>query len=339
VSKTRSFHFLPFSHAPGTACIVPGSTQVVKIYPARIDVFDYGDAKCTLQQTIELSSVGPLEQFTVVQNLDKGHVQVSGFSHAGYIAYRLYAANNGKSLGINVLKGALAIEQNLPPLVVQKKERLHLGCYKKQQFPDVYNRQDPAEFLPLLYTLAQSIPEIPEAIQDKPSLLTTLEEAIMQKQEVFDHFRAIWRAGFTNLLLPRLVDTDYQGFFLPVIKNTNQSPLVLLQKLYPLVRKLFFEEIEGRLCFLPLLSRTLPFGFFSCITTKGHTVSFEWSKHWMHTLRIQAACDDALTFSMPKECKRYRFCQNKKRESITCQNYEMLELKAGQNYLLDQFQG
>ena len=331
MSKARTFHFLPFSHVPATSCVVPGSTLVCRVYPARIEVFDYSDAQCSLVQTIELPSLGPLEQFTVTQNLEKGHVQVSGFSPSGYICYQLYATKEAKKLGVKVLKGPLGIAQEHTPVLLPKRERLHLGVFKKQCFPDLQYRAEITEFLPLWFMLSQSVGPATGDLFTGPSLCT-------QVKENFNAFKDLFRAGFTSLLTPRLIDTDHQGYLLPITANPNQSPLLLLHKMYPVIRKLFIVEEDNTLYILPALSRTLHSGYLSCTTKKGHELCIEWSKHWPRTIHIKAASDDALALHFLKECRNFRLSTAKRKKIATCQNKESIELHAGREYLLDQFQ-
>ena len=172
----------------------------------------------------------------------------------------------------------------------------------------------------LWFMLAQVIPHVAGDLFTGPSLCT-------QVKEDFNAFKDLFRAGFTSLLTPRLIDTDHQGYLLPITANPNQSPLLLLQEMYPVIRKLFIVEEDASLNVLPAIPSKLPSGYFCTVP-----------KHWPRTIRIKAASDDALSLHLVKECRQYRFSTAKKKKIAICQNKEVIALKAGREYFLDQFQ-
>ncbi len=115
----------PFSHTPGTQCLIPGTTKVLTAYPTRIEID--GEAQ-------ELEVTGPVEKFLVQQDLEKGCVTVEGHAASGFFRH--------------VIQG-----EPIPHL-----ERLSLGCHKKQDWDLVTRRCDLIEIAPFWFQLAQWTP-------------------------------------------------------------------------------------------------------------------------------------------------------------------------------------
>ena len=70
----------PFSHEPGTSCLIPGTTLVMRVYPSCIQVFDLENSPPKLVWETFLDVIGPVRDFTVQQDLEKMRVLVWGAS-------------------------------------------------------------------------------------------------------------------------------------------------------------------------------------------------------------------------------------------------------------------
>ncbi|MCH9610805.1 MAG: hypothetical protein S4CHLAM81_10120 [Chlamydiales bacterium] len=114
----------PFSHTPGSRCLIPRSEVVVQAFPTKLIV---GDKEYQLE--------GPVKQFTLMQDVQRCAVVV--FSEK----YRLWVWPDG------------SVSEKRPPLVSQ--ERLFLGCTKKMEWEMVKRRCDMREILPLWFSLGQ----------------------------------------------------------------------------------------------------------------------------------------------------------------------------------------
>ncbi len=236
----------PFSHTPGTRLLLPGTTQIVQIFPK-------GE-----------KDVGH-KHFLVTQDLERGRILVVGD------------------------KGRYEITgEGRPPL-----ERLSLGSHKKQDWDLVTRRLDLAEILPVWFSLGQWTPPVPYT--PAPSLL---EEG---------DFLAAFRAGFSDLFVPRNTDLQHHGFDLPPIVG---DPLALLTEGAKKIRALFIEEGE-RLSLLPHLPLKFHAGRMTGLQTKWGELSIEWSKKRLRRALLIPSCSGPLHLTLQRDLKSWR-CQGKR---------------------------
>ena len=283
MSLVPTIRFRPFSHLPGCKWLLPGTRLVYEVYPSRAYRYDIDNPEA--KETILFDHQGPLEQFCVLQDLEKGKIIVSGFARTGFVRYQFAGAPLGD------------------------RERLFLGVDKSQDWQLVVRRNNLSEIVPYLFWLAQSVPT-----EDGDEVAMPLKELV--------------RAAFGEHLVPRVVDTDFQGFKEPLY---NGRPLALLKGIYSQVRSLFFSEEGSLFSILP----NLPFisGSLANIrTTKGHTIHLEWTKGLIRRLQIVAASDDEITLHFQKEIDSFRLEKHPMTAPAT------LKLKKNQTYLLDHFQ-
>ena len=85
----------PFSHLPGTSCVLPGSSYQLQIFPCLILLFDLSQGIPTLVYRLELDIQGPVQDFTIFNDLEKGKVSVWGKSPTGFFRYHLLASAEG----------------------------------------------------------------------------------------------------------------------------------------------------------------------------------------------------------------------------------------------------
>src|SRR5689334_22585384 len=105
----------PFSHQPGAKCLLPESPYLVEAFPALVRIKTLSGE---IIKEIPLPIEGPLEQFTLMQNLERGCVTL--FSEAYYF---------------HILPNLEVVFQKNPPLPPLKtEERLSLGSHKKQEW-------------------------------------------------------------------------------------------------------------------------------------------------------------------------------------------------------------
>ncbi len=173
----------PFSHTPGVLSLLPGSTIALQICPTLICVYDLSNAKNTLIQEISLPLSGPVRDFTVQLDLEKGHLIVWGHFADGFVRYRLFSINRENAFAINVekcpeegislsyadrpirAKETLIIDegkgffQETPLHVPPETDRLSLGSHQKQDWDFVQRRADLREIFPVWLRLGQLIPQ------------------------------------------------------------------------------------------------------------------------------------------------------------------------------------
>lgn len=288
--------FRPFTHVPGTSFLLPGTNLVCRIYPALIVTYD-GDKEMGRKEL----HFGPLEQFTVVQELEKGFIQLTGFAKDGFVRHKI----EGKKVNF---------------------EKLYLGCDKQQKWPDIGYRLNMKELLPLWYALGQQIPKLDGDIFSGASLASNCKDGRLSSLKI------LFQAGFDSGFVPHIADCNHMGFDLPVVHDQNVHPLLLLSAIAPLIRALFFTEANGTLQFLPQLESELHAGSFANIKTlKGHSITFDWSKHLLRTVSIIPACDDTITLKLQKEIKKFRVRGQYLDKNVS------LQLEKGKKIFLDNF--
>ena len=162
----------PFSHKPGTRCLIPGTREVVSAFPAKInDEF--------------LDVEGPVKEWTVFQDLERARIQIRG------------RAKNGM------------FTREIPGISLPKKAKLSFGAHKAQVMEKVIERCDPAEFLPLWHALAQYYPAEPSKDLGD-CLLGDIQHA--DRLDLFQVWKNLFHAGFSEWMIPRALDEGYHGF-------------------------------------------------------------------------------------------------------------------------------
>ncbi|MCE5294910.1 MAG: hypothetical protein LLF94_09915 [Chlamydiales bacterium] len=327
MALTIAQRFRPFSHVSGTLCLLPRSSLVVQVYVGRIIVSD---------EILDITGLGPLKQFCVVQDLEHGFIEVSGFAKAGFVRYKIVPKDKSFAIHFSKLPCPVTIGNTTyteTSMVYQKfdqpRERLFLGVDKSQDVSMIMRRMNMAEILPYIYWLSQSV-TCHEYQHQAPSLVNNVQQA--NRTSVLECFTDLITASITSLFVPQLVDSGFHGYTVPVT-GLNQSPLALLDCMRKMIRALFFTEDNGTIRILPLLPNEFPSGTITDIRTKkGHTISIEWTKHTIRRVSILAAVDDELTFEFQKEVREFR-CKTAKLDGTS-----KIKIQANQTYLLDNFQ-
>ena len=251
-------HLQPFSHEPGTSCLIPLSSWKVTIFPC-----------------LSLSPRGFSEKrnFSVYQGASKrvhgdagfgkGTACVFGFSEEGYFRYVLAQEEEEIALrwekaptaGILVKDVLCKGKERIVLFSAQKEEavklsseKLSLGLHKSQDWTMVQRRKDFAEIFPTWLRLGQILPVGAEPKQKKGvlQLLGECEAAIeaQKRTEILPVFLKLFLAGFSGILSPRLQDEDYQGILPEETNVEEKGSLLLLTRGSELIRSLF----PGRRC-------------------------------------------------------------------------------------------
>lgn len=311
----------PYSHTPGAACLIPGTTCEMEAYPTLLRI---GSLAIRLQLT------GPVEGFTLEQDLPRRCVWVYGKAKEGYYRLRLEATDAGFHLYVE--KGNLTINDR----PCKPKDRLHFpaefafalktdleilsfGNYKSQDWDEVQKRSDLREILPVLFYLGQLIPPLPpQPLTGTARLLET------------PNLLAFFKAAFTKILIPRLVDDQHQGLIPDEPAPGNRH--FLLQEGAKRLRSLFFIQNERRIQLLPALPPSLDAGKMGNIKATGiGTFDLEWTKKTLRRVTLHATTSGEVIFDL-KATKSFR--TNKK---ATHKATEPLLIQAGKTYHLDRF--
>lgn len=273
--------------------LLPGSHLEAEVYPTRFVV-----GECDWRLPIE----GPIAGFTVQLDLEGGSIRVWGIAKSGPFRYRL-RAGAGDQFRMVVEKGELPVPESSPlPLFVPPKEmeRLSLGSHKSQEWEAAARRGDMAELFPAWLRLGQLLPPC-ETGPFPGSLLERCQEG-----RELDPFVRLFEAGFSDLLLPRLVDADWRGFSLtPLGEGYRGSALPLLSEGARIIRSLFIDEQGEELALLPRLPFPLHAGRFLDLRWRLGRLDMEWSRRRLRRLilRAEAAGEFCLKSADWRSCR------------------------------------
>jgi len=314
----------PFSHQPGTKCLIPGSQYFIEAFPALVKIRTLsGD----LVKEIVLDIQGPLKQFTTMQDLERGCATL--FSELYHF---------------HILPNLEVVFQKNPPLPSLKlQERLSLGCHKKQDWEAIKKRCDFREIFPYWFRLG-SLLNLPARKSDEGgvfSLLKTSYEALYshRPETILSNFKSLFLAGFSSMLVPRAFDDDYQGILPSNLTESQESPLYLLSEGSALIRSLFILAAENEISILP----NLPPEFFSgrmvnvSCSSYGN-IDFEWSKKTIRRVCFHAQKDGEILLHFPSKMKFFRLRTDMREKGRILACGDSLEIKSGSQYLLDRFQ-
>ncbi len=359
MSITIAERLHPYSHTAGTFCMLPGTEIGLQIFPTLIHVFADSAQQPICSVRIDLE--GPLRDFTVEVDLEKGRVRVYGFSVQGYFCYLLEHRADG--IGLTFEKIAfkqvqchlaqlytlhpgetllVPIAYALPQLPIPN-ERLSLGMHRAQDWDGLKRRFDFKEIFPLWMRLGCATPQ--KADKGALPLLQTCLELIDQgrKDEIFSAFKRLFLAGFRGLLHPRLFDDEYQG--ISGAQQPNDSlpdALSYLSQGALAIRSLFFQEREDAWIFLPCVPADFHCGRMVHISTQqGDLLDFEWSKKQLQQVHTKLAEQRPLRLRFPKEFKRVRLRHKFRERGQMCElvdGFLYMPAEHGCALLFDRFQ-
>jgi hypothetical protein len=292
----------PFSHVPGTKLILPGSSHQLIIYPTLIVIDD---------RKIPIPLTGPVDDFTIQLDLEKGCVKVWGHYQEGFLRYRIHATTDGNFTIVTEKSPKDIFPQPQKNLFQMPNcERLSLGKDKLQDWDMVVRRRDLTEILPFWHRLGQLLPETVNAAKFDPDFLN------------------LFRAGFEGILSPRLEDTQHQGLSLPKMS----SPSILLTQGAKLIRSLFFIQKGNELEILP--NNHFHQGRMVNISCGSlGTLDIEWTKKTLRRVVFHSKVNGEIKFLFPKDLKTFRLTPGKKMTVDT-----LISVNEGITYLLDNFE-
>lgn len=359
----------PFSHLPGTCCVLPGSTLELQIFPTVIRIYDLAAQERRLLGEIAFDAVGPLADFTIQLDLEKQRLMIWGHSINGFLRYSIYAADQGRSLVFTLEKEpspplhwccpktfAHTIQDRVhtfmlpasrpatPPLLTQ--ERLSLGNHKAQDWTLIQRRLDLSEILPIWLRLGQLLPASSatlEPLTGTTSLLTRCNEVIRSGHPecIAPQFLNLFMAGFHGMLSPRLVDDQYQGIPVEPLATDNHSlsPLLLLTEGASLIRSLFIQQRGSFIDILPALPPQFHAGrYLDLVCRDIGKLNIEWSKKAIRRMVMTAEYDGEVTFGFHRDLRRFRLRRSMQDKGKVMSCGDTLSIVAGERYLLDRFE-
>ena len=351
----------PFLRRGGSSTVLPGSTYQVQVFPGLIRVFDLRTSMPTLIQEVFLHVKGPLEQFLICNDLEKGRLTVSGKSQDGWMRYHLISSHQalgiqffvektpacGLEIQMNEKSHFLFANESLPlfgspaafeAFQVPDCDRLSLGNHKSGDWDLIKRRFELIEILPILHRLGQLVPQT-HAEKTSAGTLILLEEC---KENL--NREAYWKrflAGcFYEMLVPQLFDQGFQG----LISSKNEipfsiSPLTILSESSHLIRSLFFLEEENHLSFLPYVLPSMHCGRMLDIPLKdGGKISLEWTKKCMRRFILISGSDCEISFKMNSSLRNCRLRHNHTDKGERISTKSSLKVEKNCQYLFDNFQ-
>jgi len=322
----------PFSHTPGTRCLIPGTIYSVQVFPALVRVFS---EEQQIQEFL-LGIQGPVNDFTVQLDLEKGAVLVWGKAANGFFRYRIKA--DAGMIRLESEKGEMLSDFSMkyegPFTEPAFKERISFGSHKKQDWDLVRRRQDLKEVFPVWYALGQVTPSAGFGENRSASLFDEIDgtEKIGKEQSYLNLFYA----GFEGVLCPRGEDRDHLGFELsPVGGGLSATPL--LSEGWKRIRQMFVSVSDGTLCVLPELLPLFHSGRMIGIQLEGiGELDIEWSKKQIRRMQLRSEMEGELHLAFQKQLKSYRIESERMKERVSVG--EPLEVQKGVLYEFDQFQ-
>lgn len=360
----------PFEKTAGVSCPLPGSTYSLQIFPSKIFLFDLTSSAKTILAEISVEIEGPVDDFTVQLNLEKGNVLVFGKGIKGYFRYSITAVEKAQGIMIHTEKALnQTIKFNLNSsdfkLVVNESkslivngthssqtlysnrgfDRLCLGSHKSQDWTLVKRRKSLKEIFPVWLRLGEMCDLQTSEFKSfdftgVASILKNCEEALKlaDRNEILKPFEILFEAGFHGIMSPSLNDEKHQGLILPKV-NPTSSPLILLSYGAKLIRSLFATYNEKTLTVLPALPVPFHSGrltHFKCDNLA--LVSLEWSKKIIRRMILIAEKSDVIEVAFQKEIKRFRLRNEAGTLNVQCEAGKPIVVEKGHTYYFDCFQ-
>jgi len=300
--------FRPFSHEPGTICLIPRTTWEARIFPAKIF---FHNLETFEEKEVNLDTLGPVQGFTVQVDLERGEVSVFGKGKRGHFRY-------------------LLDEKQFPFLkkveIPLSKKRLHLGVGKAQDFSLMRRRMDMAEIFPFWLKMALFIPKV-DLPKKTMGTMALLEEGKLD---------LAFQASFQGIFSPRLSDENFLGLIPETGKVEGISPIGILHEGAKRIEELFFYEEGDTWNFLPNLLKEFHAGRFLQIGTKeGDLIDLEWSKKTLKKATIRPAKTREVSLILQRGIKTFRIRKSPRQKGqIASKN---VDLTKGQILYLDRF--
>ncbi len=329
----------PFSHLPGTGCLLPRSCWIVQAFPSKICLRDRERESADGYIEIPLNLHGPVREFTLLQDLERGEVLVWGIALEGRFRLRLQAVKGAIELWVekSPAGGILCCGKTLNKNdhISWKNmgyfrenrvlERLSLGSHRALDWENVWRRLDFSEIFPVLFHLSHWIPYFSDT---PPSAM----------QELIDQgFEPFLRAAFWGVLCPRLSDDQFQGFLENEKVHPQASPCSMIVDAGARIRSLFIQQKEREVTLLPCTDFSA--GRMTGVLLDGiGSIDFEWTKGIVQRAILHASESGQLKVALSKPICSFRFRtqmhEKGRRKSID----DFLDLEAGKKYFLDRFQ-
>jgi hypothetical protein len=328
--------------------LIPGSTLCVKVFPVRIEIVDLLDASQT-SNVILHGICGPIADFTVMQDLEHGYVNVWGHSANGYFRYLLIYVEQKLRIviekepkeGLQTLcEGSLTLlplpKAELPKHGVLQTERLSLGSHKAQDWELICRRLNLVEIAPHWLRLGQMTPATHEKCVSPSLLLRAAESIEGPPEKIVSTWSNLFQAGFEGILVPRAVDSDYLGFDLPPIAD-GQAISILTQGAALLRRTFIIEEADQTLL-LPHIPPEFVCGRYLGARCQWGHLDVEWTKKLLRRAVLYPERSGTLHLRLQKSIRSFRLRRSTKERGQRVVVNEPLPIEAGKPLYIDRIE-
>lgn len=364
----------PFTSLPGFQFLLPKSAFRIKAFPAVVEIESLTHSKPKNIAAIRWDLSGPVKNFMMTQDLEKGEIRIQGEGAEGFFRYAIRSIENGAKIAVQAERTPTAgllfrIEGNRSSLkngLLQQKEeividgeadeskltgqgieRLSFGNHKKQDWDLIKRRGSFTEIFPLWYRLGQLIPQQKSSgITGTAALLEPCQRAIASgsPDTILEAFKALFLAGFEGGLSPRLRDSDHQGIKvggeeLHFDDRVEISPLILVSEGAKLIRSLFLQEDKGKVRLLPALPPEFSCGrLVNAACGVNGQVSIEWTKKILHKVVFASLTDQTISFDFCRGEARCRLRRSYHDHGTEYRSGESIKIVAGEQCWLDRFE-
>ncbi len=328
----------PFSHRPGAECLVPGTAWRIRAFPTRL-WFLHEEQKIELVFEIK----GPVKEFTLQQDLEKGFVWVFGKALDGHFRLRIRGCASGFEVfsdkvfqgGLKTSFGPLLSKETLllkaplsfKPLPPFPRERISFGSHKEQDWDAAKRRLDLKEMIPPLFLLAQQLP-----LSDEKCAFPD------EKKGALETLFSFFQAHIEQILVPRIVDTEYQGISLAFL-DKNLSPAALLREAALWIRSLFVQSEGSSITIFPNLPNLFECGrLLNMQAGPLGQFDLEWSKFSPRKMVFRSKISGEIFLHFPKPIYSFRVRSNRSEKGRYPKTTEPFMVRADATYFLDRFQ-
>jgi hypothetical protein len=324
--------------------MLPGSPFAVQVFPTFLQVYDLSALKQATEMQLDIE--GPVEDFTVMMDLEKPSLLIWGQGAKGYFRYRLQASADKTAILLSFerpSKESVVLQIQEPTSAEHQQlasfERLSLGSHKAQDWCLMRRRRNLEEILPLWYALSQYYPSLRE---ETDPLAAECRNLIKEKQHdrLGKALYQLFQVRFRGMLVPQGEDNLHQGFNLPSV--STGSPLRFFEESRALIRRLFLYEKQTSsatiLSFLPSLPVEFHCGrFLGLKSDKVGVIDMEWSKKKLRRVELAVAQSAIVLFKCSSSIKQYRLRRGDKDRGQDMAVGIPIEISAGEQISLDRF--
>ncbi len=334
--------------------MIPKSMYRMQVFPTKL-CLEHVDTKKVTE--IDIQITGPIKNFIVICDLEKGNLRISGTALEGYFYYTIFAteesidlhvkrcSKEGMTFRIGAKKHLLRLKEThsiikeKSSLLIVTKERISFGNYKQQDFDKIKSRQDISEIIPLIMFYERYLPKEIEASAVSIPLLVELEKLMVSRNRIQleQAILNVFNVHFDGILTCSFSDKNYLGLISSINSKENNT-LIILKKFIDLLKKLFFH-VEGiNISILPLLPVCLHAGRYTGIRSGDVFASIEWSKKQIKKVELSSIALSNFNLHLQKEIKSYRVRKNTKEKGQRVKATESLTIPNKQILYLDQFE-